>query len=126
MIDHTGINVSNLEKSKEFYTNVLAALHCKVLLELSNAVGFGTEGNRNISKDPGGAFWISAGKPQEPRIHIAFSTKSRAEVDEFHKTALKAGGTDNGPPGLRPKYHSNYYAAFILDPDGYNIEAVYH
>lgn len=126
MIDHTGINVSDLERSKRFYGAVLAALNCKVLTEYPDAVGYGSALIQNVSRDPAGTFWISAGKPQEPRIHIAFSANSRAEVDGFYEAAIKAGGTDNGPPGLRSKYHSAYYAAFVLDPDGYNIEAVYH
>jgi catechol 2,3-dioxygenase-like lactoylglutathione lyase family enzyme len=126
MIDHTGINVSNLEKSKEFYSAALAPLHYKQLKELPFAFGFGSELNQLISKDPGGDFWISSGLPQEPRTHIAFSAGSRKEVDEFYTQAILAGGKDHGAPGLRPKYHDHYYAAFVLDPDGYNIEAVYH
>ncbi len=126
MIDHTGINVSDLEKSKKFYIQALASLHYKILTEFPLSVGFGTSLQKNESRDPGGDFWISKGKPQEPRVHIAFSASCRNEVDEFYSTAIKAGGIDNGAPGLRPQYHDHYYAAYVLDPDGHNIEAVYH
>ena len=71
-------------------------------------------------------FWIGQGKPNDPPIHIAFRADSRAIVDAFYAAALAAGGRDNGPPGLRPRYHENYYGAFVRDPDGHNIEAVCH
>jgi catechol 2,3-dioxygenase-like lactoylglutathione lyase family enzyme len=71
-------------------------------------------------------FWISRGNPNKPPIHVAFRVSSRAIVDAFFKAALAAGGKDNGAPGLRPHYHPNYYGAFVLDPDGHNIEAVCH
>jgi catechol 2,3-dioxygenase-like lactoylglutathione lyase family enzyme len=76
--------------------------------------------------DPGGAFWISGGEPHEPRIHIAFTAPNRDAVIAFHAVGLAAGGRDNGAPRLRPRYHARYFAAFVLDPDGYNIEAVCH
>jgi catechol 2,3-dioxygenase-like lactoylglutathione lyase family enzyme len=122
MIDHTGINVSNFAASKAFYEKALAPLGYALRLELKNAAGFG-EGN---GTDPGGDFWISAGTPFTPRSHIAFHAGSAAEVTAFHEAALAAGGKDNGAPGPRPHYHPGYYAAFIHDPDGYNIEAVFH
>lgn len=122
MIDHTGINVTDLAASKAFYRQALAPLGYIVKLELQNALGFG----ENESTDPGGDFWISSGTPFSPRSHIAFHARSEAEVIAFHAAALRAGGKDNGAPGLRPHYHPGYYAAFIHDPDGYNIEAVYH
>ena len=71
-------------------------------------------------------FWIGGGKPNVPPIHVAFRAASRAQVDAFYRAALAAGGRDNGAPGLRPHYHPNYYGAFVLDPDGHNIEAVCH
>jgi predicted lactoylglutathione lyase len=71
-------------------------------------------------------FWISKGSPNNPPIHVAFRASSREMVDEFHRTAIQAGGRDNGKPGLRPHYHPSYYGAFVLDPDGHNIEAVCH
>jgi catechol 2,3-dioxygenase-like lactoylglutathione lyase family enzyme len=71
-------------------------------------------------------FWLHQGTPQRPRVHVAFRADSRAVVDAFYKAAMAAGGTDNGPPGLRPHYHKDYYGAFVLDPDGHNIEACCH
>jgi predicted lactoylglutathione lyase len=82
--------------------------------------GFGRSG------DPGGDFWISLGEPSVPRIHFAFAPATRSLVDKAYAAALQAGGTDNGPPGLRPRYHPDYYAASVLDPDGYNAEFVCH
>ena len=122
MIDHTGINVSNLEASKAFYRAALAPLGYTLRLEFENAAGFG----ETAGSDPGGDFWISSGTPFSPRSHIAFHARSEEEVAAFHAAALAAGATDNGAPGLRAHYHPRYYAAFVLDPDGYNIEAVYH
>ncbi len=71
-------------------------------------------------------FWIGTGKPLVGRLHVAFAAKNRADVRAFYEAALAAGGIDNGAPGLRPHYHENYYGAFVLDPDGHNIEAVNH
>ena len=84
----------------------------------SSHAGFGPAGRPH--------FWIGTGKPVKDRVHLAFVAKDRAAVRAFYDAALKAGGTDNGPPGLRPHYHANYYGAFVLDPDGHNIEAVCH
>lgn len=125
MIDHTGFNVSNLAASKRFYVQVLAALGYGVRLEFPDAVGFGSA-TPQAGEDPGGGFWITQGTPQVPRVHLAFRATGRAQVEAFHREALAAGGTDNGAPGLRPQYHAGYYAAFVLDPDGYNVEAVFH
>ncbi|MGG5342855.1 VOC family protein [Enterococcus sp. AZ192] len=91
-------------------------------MDFGKSVSFG---EKDIaSGDPGGSFWLTEGEPR--LFHIAFSAVSQEEVNEFYETALKAGGTDNGKPGDRPDYGVSYYAAFIFDPDGYNIEAVYH
>ncbi len=126
MIDHTGYDVSNLERSKAFYTAVLAPLGHRIRRDLGFAVGYGNDAVVAQGGDPAGAFWIAEGKPQEPRVHLAFTARTHAEVRAFHAAALAAGGRDNGPPGYRPRYHAHYYAAFVLDPDGYNIEAVCH
>lgn len=126
MIDHTGINVRHFAQSKKFYTAVLAPLGYVVRLQLGDAAAGYGESNLRPGNDPGGAFWISEGEPSTPRIHIAFRASSRAQVNAFHEAALAAGAKDNGAPGFRPHYHQNYYAAFVYDPDGYNIEAVFH
>lgn len=123
MIDHTGIRTPDLERSVRFYAQALAPLGYVVAHRLPGAAGFGVPGP---SGDPGGDFWVGKADPHTPRTHVAFAASSRAQVDAFHAAALAAGGTDNGAPGLRPVYHARYYAAFVLDPDGYNIEAVFH
>lgn len=118
MIDHTGITVRDFSKSRSFYQTILGALGYQQTMEFPGHAGFG--------KDHQPAFWISTEGEPLKKFHIAFAAPSRKSVDEFHQAALRAGGKDNGAPGLRPNYHENYYAAFILDPDGYNIEAVCH
>jgi catechol 2,3-dioxygenase-like lactoylglutathione lyase family enzyme len=118
MIDHSGVTVSDVAKSKAFYRAALAPLGYTVLMEFEQAAGFG------VSPKPD--FWIGQGKPNVPPIHIAFRAESRATVDAFYKAAMAAGGSDNGAPGPRPHYHPSYYGAFVLDPDGHNIEAVCH
>ena len=125
MIDHTGINVNNLALSKKFYESVLATIGYEVRVELDGAVGFGSM-EPSHGDDPGGDFWIAEGDPSLPGNHIAFRAASVAQVDAFYETALAAGARDNGAPGLRPHYHTSYYATFIFDPDEYNIEAVFH
>lgn len=125
MIDHTGISVRDLAASRAFYAAALAPLGYGVRLSLPDAVGLGAV-QAAPGDDPGGDFWLTQATPMVPRSHIAFRAQSRAQVEAFHHAALQAGGTDNGPPGLRPHYHARYYAAFVLDPDGYNIEAVFH
>lgn len=125
MIDHTGINVVNLSVSKNFYESVLSTLGYVVRLEFEAAVGFGSN-NSSTEDDPGGDFWISRGDPFTPRSHIAFRATSEAQVVAFYEAALVVGAKDNGLPGMRPHYHKQYYAAFVFDPDGYNIEAVFH
>jgi catechol 2,3-dioxygenase-like lactoylglutathione lyase family enzyme len=119
MIDHTGITVSNFEKSKEFYTNSLAPLGYQLLREFdASAAGFG------IARNPD--FWILQGEVNTPRTHVAFRAETREIVQAFHEAALEVGGQDNGAPGLRTHYHPNYYSAYVLDLDGHNIEAVCH
>ena len=104
--------------AKAFYRAALAPLGYGVLMECEQFAGFGVA--------PKPDFWIGQGAPNEPRVHVAFRADTRADVDAFYRAAMAAGGRDNGPPGLRPHYHDNYYGAFVLDPDGHNIEAVCH
>jgi catechol 2,3-dioxygenase-like lactoylglutathione lyase family enzyme len=118
MIDHVGLTVSDVGRSKAFYTAALAPLGYAPLMDFDGSAGFG------IAPKPD--FWIGRGDPNVPPVHVAFAASSRAIVDAFHRAALAAGGRDNGAPGLRPEYHPNYYGAFVLDPDGHNIEAVCH
>jgi catechol 2,3-dioxygenase-like lactoylglutathione lyase family enzyme len=117
MLDHIGIPVSDLTVSRTFYIRALAPLGAAVVMESNDAVGFG--------KADKPQFWIGASIMPLSPVHIAF-TANRAEVDAFYAAAMKAGGRDNGPPGLRPHYHPSYYAAFVFDPDGHNVEAVCH
>lgn len=125
MIDHTGINVSDFNKSKQFYQKVLAPLGYQVLVEFPVSVT-GTVAVAGFGVPPKPDFWIHEGNPGKPPSHIAFRAENRKAVDAFYKEAISAGGKDNGRPGLRPHYHANYYGAFVLDPDGNNIEAVCH
>ena len=126
MIDHVGFAVSDYERGKAFYTRVLAPLGYVLIMEVAGhdnasgypAAGFGVDGKPD--------FWIGGEGKLEKPLHIAVVAKDRAAVDAFHRAALAAGGKDNGAPGLRPQYHPNYYAAFVFDPDGHNIEAVCH
>jgi catechol 2,3-dioxygenase-like lactoylglutathione lyase family enzyme len=117
MIDHTGLTVTDIGRSEAFYKAALAPLGYQVLMSW--------EVYRGLGVPPKLDFWIGQGKPNPP-VHIAFRAANRAAVDAFYAAALAAGARDNGPPGPRPHYHQNYYGAFVLDPDGYNIEAVCH
>jgi len=125
MIDHTGVSVSNYATSKAFYAAALAPLGYALIAELPASVTGHTD-VAGFGEPPKPDFWISRGKPNQPTLHVAFRAQSRAVVDSFYKAAMAAGGRDNGPPGLRPHYHANYYGAFVLDPDGHNVEAVFH
>jgi catechol 2,3-dioxygenase-like lactoylglutathione lyase family enzyme len=125
LFDHISLAVSDFARSKAFYDRALAPLGVKVM-EVGNACGYGRD---DVD------FWIGEGpasfhRPEHLRVitpvHVAFAARSRAEVDAFHKAALAAGGQDFGAPGLRPDYHEHYYGAFVLDPDGHNVEAVFH
>jgi catechol 2,3-dioxygenase-like lactoylglutathione lyase family enzyme len=118
MIDHIGIDVSNVDSSKEFYKAALMPLGYELAMEFDGLVGFGASGEPD--------FWIHQEKGTTSKVHVAFRSTNRAVVREFYKAALKAGGKDNGVPGIREIYHPNYYGAFVLDPDGHNIEAVCH
>jgi catechol 2,3-dioxygenase-like lactoylglutathione lyase family enzyme len=125
MLDHIGIKVTDIAKAKAFYDKALAPLGVKIIMEVSKEesgdsafIGYG-EGMKPY-------FWINEQPRATELIHVAFASDNRAKVDAFYKAAMAAGGRDNGPPGPRPHYHPNYYGAFVLDPDGHNIEAVCH
>ena len=119
MIDHVTATVSDFDRAKQFYAQALAPLGYSVQMEFPGAAGFGpAEGMPD--------FWIGSSYPERGAAHIAFNAADRAAVDAFHEAALTAGGIDNGAPGLRPHYHETYYAAFVHDADGNNIEAVTH
>lgn len=126
MIDHVGVTVSDFHASKAFYSQALAPLGYTLLHEELSPVLTGGHSAAGFGIPPKPDFWIASGKPQLPPVHVAFRVGSRARVDAFHAAALAAGGRDNGAPGLRPHFHPHYYGAFVLDPDGHNIEAVCH
>jgi len=120
MFDHLCLNINNLQKSRAFYDAAFLPLGLSSLMQYENLVAYG----RN---DTPQYFLAQKSKTQlEAPLHIAFSALSRADVDHFHAAALAAGGLDNGQPGIRAQYHPNYYAAYVIDPDGHNIEAVCH
>jgi catechol 2,3-dioxygenase-like lactoylglutathione lyase family enzyme len=125
MIDHTGVCASDFDRSKAFYTHALSAIGYALLAEFPASVTGHTD-VAGYGEPPKPDFWLSRGEPHRPRVHVAFRVASRATVDAFYKAALEAGGRDNGAPGCRPHYHEHYYGAFVLDPDGNNIEAVCH
>jgi catechol 2,3-dioxygenase-like lactoylglutathione lyase family enzyme len=118
VLDHVTIVVSDLEKSKRFYEQALRPLAYSLRVEGEGYAALGA-GDHAIPD-----FWLRAGEPRTPS-HVAFRA-DRTGVDAFHEAALAGGGTDNGAPGLRPHYHETYYAAYVRDPDGHNIEAVSH
>jgi len=120
-----GFPVSNFERSKAFYTAVLAPLGITLLLDMDLSDESGPGGYCGFGAGRP-QFWIGTGTPLTGRLHVAFAATDRAQVRAFYDAALAAGAKDNGPPGLRPHYHANYYGAFVIDPDGHNIEAVSH
>jgi catechol 2,3-dioxygenase-like lactoylglutathione lyase family enzyme len=118
MLDHVSANVSDFDQAKTFYSKALGPLGYSVQVEFPGGAGFGTgEGIPD--------FWIGSNE-ERGATHVAFSAKDRATVEAFYEAATAAGGKDNGPPGVRAHYHENYYAAFVHDADGNNIEAVCH
>jgi catechol 2,3-dioxygenase-like lactoylglutathione lyase family enzyme len=118
MIDHVTANVTDFERAKGFYEQALRPLGYSVQMEFPSAAGFGTGGSIPD-------FWIGS-SPERGATHVAFSANDRATVDSFYETALAAGGKDNGSPGVRAHYHESYYAAYVHDADGNNVEAVCH
>jgi len=125
MLDHIGLAVSDYARSRRFFDAALAPLGIAVVMEVTPEqsgggahAGFGSDGRPY--------FWIGDGKAPTTGVHVAFTAPDRTTVDAFYKAALAAGGRDNGAPGIRAHYHPHYYGAFVLDPDGHNIEAVCH
>jgi catechol 2,3-dioxygenase-like lactoylglutathione lyase family enzyme len=127
ILDHVGLNVTDYARSKAFYERALAPLGITPIMEFGTACGFGRDGKPEL--------WIGSGQAsyQSPEqvsvitpIHVGIRAADRAQVDAFHAAAVAAGARDFGQPGLRPEYHPEYYGAFVLDPDGHNIEAVCH
>jgi len=124
MIDHVTFGVSDFARSTAFYDAAFAPLGLKRLFDVppehtggAPCTGYG---------DARPFFWIIAADPTRGKLHLALQAERRAAVDAFYAAALAAGGRDNGGPGVRPHYHEHYYGAFVLDPDGHNIEAVCH
>jgi len=124
IIDHIGFDVSDYAAARAFYDRALAPLGITMLMEVGpeqtgsiSFCGYGTDKPE---------FWIGGAKAMGGTLHVAFTAPTRAVVDAFYEAAMAAGGKDNGAPGLRPHYHEHYYGAFVLDPDGHNIEAVCH
>jgi len=118
MFDHVVFGVRDYAASKSFYLQAFAPIGMKIVAE--NALGL------EMSADDKTSLCIFETKEKPAHLHLALRAASRAQVDAFHRAALEAGGQDNGGPGLRPKYHANYYAAFVIDPDGHNVELVCH
>lgn len=118
MFDHVGFGVTNLARSKAFFLASLQPLGVSVVMEGSYGVGIGKSGKPSL--------WLYETKETPAHLHIALAADSRPAVDAFYKAAIAAGGKDNGAPGLRPHYHPNYYGAFVIGPDGHNVEAVCH
>jgi len=129
MLDHLGIAVRDFDASQAFYTAALAPLGYTLVMQVTPAMtGNGTR-HAGFGRDGKPSFWIGTrpdGVVTGGGLHVAFAAESRAAVDAFHAAALGAGARDNGAPGLRLHYHPNYYGAFVIDPDGHNIEAVCH
>ena len=118
IIDHLGLAVSDYGKSKAFYTQALAPLGIVLVVEVKGWAGFGRGGKPE--------FWFGQASEAQRPMHIAFTAENREQVDAFYKAALTAGAKDNGAPGVREIYHPHYYGAFVIGPDGHNIEAVCH
>ncbi len=120
MLDHVGLDVADYDRSKAFYSKALAPLGLELVMEPVPGIGGFGERQRPF-------FWIVTGRRSaQSGVHVAFTAETRAAVDAFHAAALEAGATDNGAPGVREIYHPAYYGAYVLDPDGNNVEAVSH
>jgi catechol 2,3-dioxygenase-like lactoylglutathione lyase family enzyme len=128
MMDHITLSVTDYARSKAFYVKALAPLGVTLVMEFDDHMaGFGRDGKPSFwigSVTP--TYWKPEHRAGAAPIHVAFTARTRTEVDAFHAAALAAGGTDFGAPGVRPEYHPSYYGAFVLDPDGNDVEAVIH
>ncbi len=125
MIDHMGIRTANSAAAQRFYDAVFAALG-GAMCQQAPPEFTGGRAVMGYGRNDMPQFWLNQGDTASEAQHVAFTARDRAEVDRFYHAAMAAGGRDNGGPGLRPQYHADYYAAFVLDPDGNNIEAVCH
>lgn len=123
IIDHISITVSNYKESKDFYLKALSPLGYKLVMEIMEWRGVSWAGF-GINKKAD--FWISEGDKVQNPMHIAFLAENKEQVRDFYEAAMETGAKDNGPPGIRTIYHPNYYGAFVIGPDGHNIEAVCH
>jgi catechol 2,3-dioxygenase-like lactoylglutathione lyase family enzyme len=122
VLDHIGLSVEDYARAKAFYVAALKPLGISLLMEFGKEV----TGDRDVAgfgRDRA-HFWIGSGKVATGPVHVAFGAATRADVDAFYAAAIAAGGKDNGAPGVRAHYHPDYYGAFVLDPDGHNVEAV--
>ena len=118
MFDHIGFGVTDLDASKNFFLEALEPIGVSVAMEGPYGVGLGQDGKPSL--------WFHETTDKPAPLHLAFTAKNRQQVDAFYRAALAAGGKDNGAPGLRPQYHQHYYGAFVIGPDGHNVEAVCH
>jgi catechol 2,3-dioxygenase-like lactoylglutathione lyase family enzyme len=125
IVDHLGLQVSDYSRALRFYGQALAPLGISVIMQVTKEQTGSYEG-AGFGKSGKPSFWIGAGSRTTPGVHVAFVAETRAAVDRFFEAALAAGGVDNGAPGIRAHYHPNYYGAFVIDPEGHNIEAVCH
>jgi catechol 2,3-dioxygenase-like lactoylglutathione lyase family enzyme len=121
-VDHLTLRVGDMDRSRAFYAAALAPLGMGIIADYGeeDGIGFGPPGQDDFAIAPAGT------KPVSGPIHLAFHATDEAAVNDFHAFGLSAGGRDNGPPGRRPQYHDKYYAAYLIDPDGNNVEAVFH
>jgi catechol 2,3-dioxygenase-like lactoylglutathione lyase family enzyme len=125
VIDHLGVSFADYPRALRFYEMALAPLGISIVMQVTKEQTGSFEG-AGFGRNEKPTFWISGGERTTPRLHVAFVADNRGAVDAFFEAALAAGGADNGAPGVRAHYHPDYYGAFVLDPEGHNIEAVCH
>jgi catechol 2,3-dioxygenase-like lactoylglutathione lyase family enzyme len=126
ILDHIGFAVEDYEGAKAFYSAALKPLGVTLVMEVGQEDHAGQKACGYGGPDGKPDFWLGSEGKTTPHVHVCFAAESRAAVDAFYAAAMAAGGRDNGPPGIRAHYHPNYYGAFVLDPEGHNIEAVCH